>query len=149
LHRANAGGVRSHPISSPKPNSQGKVGIVHQSSSQGRSLMVTVPTFKPLLLGQPPPTQSSAFRADKPLRPSILNEILPANLIVMKPGRKLQKSCRVGWLSHSPGYQTWRTLVKVISVLHDIRRVSRIRFRKAFTRPCGLLSGAPSLAQNF
>ena len=33
LHRANAGSVRSHPISSPKPNSQGKVGIVHQSSS--------------------------------------------------------------------------------------------------------------------
>lgn len=68
--------------------------------------MVTVPTFKPSVLGQPPPTRNMAFRADKPLWPSVLNKILPANLIVMKSGRKLQKICRVGWLSHTPGYQT-------------------------------------------
>lgn len=107
-----------NPVRCPEPQPHGQMRIVHQAPGQRRGLPMTRLALKPPMFRQPPSTRCFADRTNKPLRPSVLDQILQANLVIVESSRKLQKIPRVSWLGHAAKLPSPHTLVKWVSTFN-------------------------------
>lgn len=129
LDCTDSGSMGCNPVRCPEPQPQGQMRIVHQAPGQGRGLAMAALALKPSLLRQPPSTRRFlADRANKPLRPSVLDQILQTDIIIVKSSRKLKKILRVSWFGHAAKLSRPHTLVKGISTrkLLIVENASRI-----------------------
>mgnify|MGYP001589444755 CR=1 FL=1 len=107
LHRADARRMGGNEVGRPKPLPDWEVSPMHEGAGQRRCLAVTLPAFKPLVLGKPPASRHGTVGTNEPLRPATLDEVLVAHFIVMKLGCEFQNSSRITRSAH-PGKATLR-----------------------------------------
>ena len=102
LQRRDAVGVGGHQISGPEPGGQRQLGVVHDGSGGDRGL----PTAAGALVGpglgfQPPGFATTAFRADKSVRPARRGKVSSAGGLIAEALLELDQGARkVGHRGH-------------------------------------------------